>query len=221
MSWTHPAACTICTRFVSRGKVAKGWCWSPPPYSTKLKTQYSYTSTPPLGLYGLFWLYLHFIIKQCTRLYKVELLAEEDLEGKCPGLIEVVTELAFEDKSSDNVLLNLPHKIRYLHSHHTNQLCALYHVATLPINLYHLWNVGQLHIKHTPTVFDIMTNTRFGILLHVTVRSYLGNANNAQHLPYTGSLVGHFLPATTSHFLCLFVSSKYEECSVPWVIKIK
>jgi hypothetical protein len=34
-------------------------------------------------------------------------------------------------------------------------------------------------------------------------------------------MVGHFLPATTSHFLCMPVSRKYEECSLPWVIKIK
>jgi hypothetical protein len=41
---------------------------------------------------------------------------------------------------------------------------------------------------------------------------------------YTRNVVGHFLPATTSHFLCMPVSRNYEECSehkVPWIIKIK
>jgi hypothetical protein len=36
-------------------------------------------------------------------------------------------------------------------------------------------------------------------------------------------MVGHFLPVTTSHFLCTLASRKYEECSiskVPWDTKI-
>jgi hypothetical protein len=82
----------------------------------------------------------------------VSKLTEEDLEGKGPGLIEVVTELAWKDKSSENVLLKLPN---------TNQIftitptCSAHFIMLLhylPTNLYYLWNLEQLHIRHPHTL---------------------------------------------------------------------
>jgi hypothetical protein len=45
----HPASCKMDTEFLSRGESVD----HPPPPKTTLKKEYSYTSTPVLGLHGL------------------------------------------------------------------------------------------------------------------------------------------------------------------------
>ena len=114
----------------------------------------------------------------------VSKLIGEDLEGKDPGLIEVVTELAWKDKSSENVLLNLPNTNQIFTITPTSSVLYIMLLRYLPTNLYYLWNLGQLHIRHPCTVFDIRTNTRFGILLHVTTSSYLGMLTLAIYWKY-------------------------------------
>jgi len=132
--------------------------------------------------------------------WTVSKLIEWDLEGKGPGLIEVVTEVAWEDKSSENVLFNLPHTNQIFTITPTSSVHCIMLLHYLRTNLYYLWNLGQLHIRHTHTVFDI--------LLHVTGSNHLGNASNA----YTCHILEVWLgtscqPPQATSCACLFQGS--------------
>jgi hypothetical protein len=51
----HPASCTMATGPISRGYSGRGVELTTHPHLVpRLKKEYSYTSTPPLGLHGLF-----------------------------------------------------------------------------------------------------------------------------------------------------------------------
>jgi hypothetical protein len=51
---THPASCTMGTDCISLGYTGQGVALTThPPLAPKLKKEWSYTSAPPVGLYGL------------------------------------------------------------------------------------------------------------------------------------------------------------------------